>query len=54
MKGLDYKLSRIRRGIKAIDLSKQLGISNVKLSLFENEHVEIPKDVSQKLDEIFK
>ena len=47
--GTDIKIMRIRSGIKAIELAKQIGISNVKLSLIENNRIDVSKDVLEKI-----
>lgn len=52
LSGRDIKHLRIDLGIKAIDLSKRLGISNVQLSLIENGHVECPERIEKLLVEI--
>lgn len=47
--GTDIKIMRIRLGIKAIDLAKQIGISNVKLSLIENNRIEASREIIEMI-----
>jgi transcriptional regulator with XRE-family HTH domain len=47
--GKEIKIARISADIKAIELSKKLGISNSKLSLIEKGHIECPEDIYEKI-----
>lgn len=52
--GLDFKLARIKAGIKVIDLSKNIGVCCSKLSMIEHGHIKCPDDVYSKLGKILE
>lgn len=52
--GTEIRINRIRKGLKAIDLAKEIGITNVKLSLIENCHIECPEELYEKIEMALK
>ena len=51
---IDMKIARIRAGVKAIDLAKEFRISPGQFSKIENGYIDCPKEIYEKLEEIFK
>lgn len=51
-KMLELKLNRIRKGLKAIDVAKELGISPGQFSKMENGYVDVPVEVYEKIEKI--
>ena len=47
--GMDFKIARIRSGVKAIDFARSIGISTSRLSLVENGHIECTEDLYLKI-----
>lgn len=51
--GFDFKLARINRKLKQIDVAKIIKISNTKLSLIENGYVNCPQEINKELIKIY-
>ena len=52
MKGLDFKLARVRAGVKQYEMAAALGICQTRLSAIENGRSKLTPEVEIRLRQI--
>jgi transcriptional regulator with XRE-family HTH domain len=54
MKNLNFKIARLRNGLRQIDIANKTGLSTSLLSLYENNLKTPSKEHATKINEVLK